>query len=87
MTCYPGYTLQAGSCIIGTSSAGNGDPNCKGTNGNGICTGCYQGYYLSVQAACLRLDPLCKKYTPAKNECASCYDGYTLHQGKCVIST
>lgn len=87
LSCYPGYTLSGGSCIIGNSNTGNGDPNCKETNNFGVCTECYSSYYLSPQATCLKLDPLCKTYTSARSECNSCYDGYSLYQGKCVIST
>ena len=85
--CYPGYTLAAGDCVIGDSAAGNGDPNCKSTNAAGVCKDCYASYYLSSQNTCLRLDPLCKNYTARKDACDGCYDGYTLYQGKCVIST
>lgn len=67
MTCYPGYVKSGRDCLVGSSNAANGDPNCKGTDATGRCTGCYQGYYLSPQATCLRLDPLCKNYTALMN--------------------
>ena len=86
-TCYPGYTLIAGLCEIGSSSTSNSDPNCKSTNTFGVCTSCYASFYLSAQATCIRLDPLCKSYTPSQRDCSDCYDGYTLVDGKCIIST
>jgi hypothetical protein len=86
LTCYPGYMLAGGSCVLGSGSAGNGDPNCKSTNAYGVCTDCYSSYYLSVQATCLRLDPQCKTYTAAKSACASCFAGYTLTNGQCAIA-
>jgi hypothetical protein len=31
------------------------------------------------------MDPLCKNYTISFSECSSCYDGYTLSSGQCII--
>jgi hypothetical protein len=33
------------------------------------------------------MDPLCKSYTSSLSACSSCYGGYTLVSGQCVIST
>lgn len=73
------------TCVVGSGSTGSGDPNCKKTDNNQRCQECYSGYFLSPQATCLRLDPLCKTYTPTQIACASCYSGYDLYQGQCVI--
>lgn len=49
--------------------------------------GCYSGYFLTSGMSCQKMDPLCKTYTSTFSACASCYDGYTLQSGQCVIST
>lgn len=85
LSCYPGYSLSAGNCILGVSPTGSKDPNCKTSDASGVCAACYTGYYLTPQNNCLKLNPLCKTYTAAFNACDSCYDGYVLFNGTCVI--
>jgi hypothetical protein len=88
LSCYPGYVIQGLTCVISTSQTSNADPNCKSTDANGACTGCYSSFFLSPQATCLRLDPLCRNYTANMGQCAACYDGYTLtSNGRCLISS
>lgn len=85
LSCYPGYSLSAGNCVLGVSPTASKDPNCKTSDASGVCTACYTGFYLTLQNNCLKLDPLCKTYTAAFNACDSCYDGYVLFNGACVI--
>jgi hypothetical protein len=87
LTCYPGYSINAGNCTIGSSSTTSTDTNCKSTDQNGVCTACYSGYYLTPGMNCQKMDPLCKSYTAALSACATCYDGYTLSNGQCLISS
>jgi proprotein convertase subtilisin/kexin type 5 len=87
LSCYSGYTLVTGECVVGNSLSGNGDPNCKTTAPSGQCTACYDSFYLSPQATCLRLDPLCKTYSADQRQCASCYNGYSLYQGQCLVAS
>jgi hypothetical protein len=87
LTCYPGYSVVAGNCTLSSSSTTSLDPNCKGTNQNGVCNGCYSGYFLTPGMNCQKTDPLCKTLTAAFSACASCYDGYSLSGAQCVLSS
>jgi hypothetical protein len=33
------------------------------------------------------MDPLCRNYTNTQSACSACYDGYTLSNGQCIISS
>jgi hypothetical protein len=37
--------------------------------------------------SCQKMDPLCKTYTSSSSACSSCYDGYTLYNGQCLVSS
>lgn len=47
---------------------------------------CYPQYFL-VASGCEPADTLCKTFNPIGGACTSCYDGYTLYNGKCTIGT
>ena len=87
LSCFKGYGIQSGTCVIVSGQTSNSDVNCKATDANGACTACYSFYYLSVQGNCIRLDTNCKTYTFIMSQCASCYDGYSLSSGQCVVSS
>ena len=72
---------------MSTSSTGSGDPNCKDTNDNQICVACYEGYFLTIGRNCQRKDPLCKTYTQNQAACDSCYPGYGLYEGQCLVES
>jgi hypothetical protein len=82
-SCFPGYSLSAGSCGI----AGNSDPNCQTRDSNGICSSCYSGFYLNLTSGkCAGLNPLCKTSNTTNGNCLSCYPGYALSNGLCGVS-
>lgn len=87
LSCYPGYDLIAGNCLVSDSSTGSGDPNCREANVNEICLECFSGYFLTVGRRCQRMDPLCRTYTPNNASCVTCYEGYTERNGECLISS
>jgi hypothetical protein len=76
LSCYPGYNIAAGNCIISTTGATTSfDPNCKTTDSFKVCQSCYEGYFLTQGKTCSKKDTLCKTYD-ANFACATCYDGY-----------
>lgn len=85
LSCYPGYTLNNGLCVINSSPTASKDPNCKASDPSGVCNSCYEGNYLSVDKACIKMDPLCRNYTSSLSECSACYEGYVLNNGKCLL--
>lgn len=83
LSCYQGYILQSGQCVIGTNSTT--DVNCKTFN-NGVCSQCYQGYFIgSGTGICTISSVLCKSSNNVTGVCLSCYPGYILSGGSCVI--
>lgn len=88
LSCYGGYTLINGSCVISTTSAQtNSDPNCAQHDANNVCTSCYYRYYLNVQKVCVAVSDQCNNFDSSSGNCLSCYGGYTLTNGSCVISS
>jgi hypothetical protein len=87
LSCYPGYVILNGICVLNVSPTASKDPNCKSSDASGVCNSCYSGYYLSTSNTCLKMDPLCKNYTSSFSLCSDCYDGYALNNGKCLIPT
>ena len=83
-SCYPGYQVQGGTCIL---AGQNKDPFCKNWNTGGVCTGCYAGYFFNqVAGACKPFNPLCKKSSLSDGSCTDCFPGYTLRGGNCQIA-
>lgn len=79
-SCYPGYILLTGSCVIAPQVVNN----CQ-KYASGICISCYSGYFLKL-SVCSPLNPLCKTYNLTNGNCLSCYPGYTLTVGLCSIA-
>lgn len=82
-SCYSGYTVSGGQCIITQAR----DPNCRTPVGN-ACQSCYAGYFYSSSAGlCKLLNPLCKTSNASTGACTSCYPGYNLDNGSgnCVV--
>ncbi len=60
--------------------------NCKIFDNSGtICQECYMGYSYSKELRiCTTVQLLCSS-ADAYGNCLSCYGGYTLVEGKCII--
>jgi hypothetical protein len=79
--CFQGYALNANyRCAIAESPPR--DPNCKTFQGED-CLACYPTYYLKL-GGCIPHNPLCKNST-LDGSCESCYEGYLLDEGDCVV--
>ena len=83
MSCYPGFGIVEDTCLPGVSTS-QYDPNCNTFDGN-ICTKCSKGFYLGQDSKCKRVNPSCKTYNPSNGFCTSCYAGYEVSNGLCVV--
>lgn len=68
------------------------DKNCKrfgGDGGNGVgerCLECYDGYYWEKgRGECTLVDALCKGVDLTNGDCLSCWPGYVVKVGRCVV--
>ena len=86
LSCYDGYALNSDnrSCSIKVVE----DPKCEIKGKGNECDKCYQGYYYSKdKGLCTIVDPQCKTYDITNGNCLSCYPGYSLESGKCIVGT
>ena len=73
-SCFPGYELSSGKCVLeegGEAPTVNGEP-CLPRNfvRNGVC---------------VEVSDQCKTWNNVNGDCTSCYEGWTLRDGDCVI--
>jgi hypothetical protein len=68
------------------NNTGNKDPNCIKQANDG-CIECSQNYYyFSENKTCIAVNPQCKTYNSQAGFCLSCFSGYVLLNGSCIIS-
>jgi proprotein convertase subtilisin/kexin type 5 len=79
ISCYPGYTLQAGTCTIPR----NIDPNCNLPSGTN-CLSCRDGYWLN-NGVCALVTKNCQTYEQSTGNCLTCNNSYRLTNGSCII--
>jgi len=87
LTCYAGYDLYQGKCwksAVTADSTGPSDALCAKWNGN-VCAVCARSAYFK-NGVCVASDPLCKTFDSVNGWCTSCYSGYNLNNGRCVLA-
>ena len=77
-SCYPGYTIEEGDCVIELTV----DYNCKDRQNEG-CKECYYGFWVK-EGRCVLANALCRTYSMTTGECLSCYRGYYRSNGQCL---
>jgi hypothetical protein len=83
LSCYPGYTISNGQCVIPRAFALSvQDPYCLQRSGTS-CIQCSSGYF-PLSGVCQNVNPLCRTIGQG-GSCTSCYNGYFLQNGMCVI--
>jgi len=85
LSCFPGYFLANGSCLVGSNP--DSDVNCKLRDPTGKCLQCYAGFYISANTTCMTSNPLCKTLNFTNGACLTCYSGFVLQAGNCVVSS
>ena len=78
-SCYPGWTLRDGACVV---EGGNGGE--EPTNGNGNNGECDFRQVL-IDGECVTVSDQCNTWSDTTAECTSCYPGWTLRDGACVV--
>jgi hypothetical protein len=56
----------------------NADPNCIGSDINGLCNVCSFRYVLDSSRRCQIVSNLCKSWNQTNGFCTDCYSGYSL---------
>ena len=84
LTCYQGFTINKSS---GTCEIFFKDPNCKEFNTDNTCSKCSNRYFVSEYGKCSPVNPLCFGYNPGNGACTTCYRGYVLENGRCIVGS
>jgi hypothetical protein len=50
-----------------------------------ICLKCSNNWYLNINNKCAQISPLCNS-SDSNGNCMSCYKGYSLLNGSCVLT-
>lgn len=80
-TCDAGYSLDNdGTCVEGS------DPLCVTTAQDGTCAVCSYRSVRGCLGRCIAVDGQCNTWDNTTALCTSCYGGYKLVCGKCVIA-
>lgn len=83
LSCYNGYDLSNGLCVLGRDTIYT-DSLCRAWS-NGQCRECSTRAY-SINGVCTQVDPLCQTFNPTNGFCLSCFRGYNLVDNKCVLN-
>lgn len=87
LTCYGGYTLKDGACVLDASRLPGGMQNLCAKFDENVCVQCAFRSYLNDQGVCTQVDSYCKTWDEKDGMCLTCYRGYDLMNGKCNWST
>ena len=86
LTCYKGYDLQNGQCVVSSSNSSPSDLGCATWDWNNqVCLQCSARYTFNANRLCVPVSDNCNQYS-ASGVCTSCYKGYDLTNGICVNS-
>jgi hypothetical protein len=84
LSCYPGFGIVEDTCLPGAVTPSY-DPNCNTFNGS-VCAKCSKGFFLGSAGKCTAVSPSCNSYDSTNGDCTSCFAGYAVEKGKCVLS-
>ena len=88
MTCYRGFDLVQGQCLISDNAKTRpADPGCKIWDWDQqVCTQCSYRWVFLPNATCKQVSDLCDTYS-GNGSCLTCYKGYALSKaGNCEVS-
>lgn len=77
-SCYGGYLLSSGNCILAS------DTNCLIWSGN-RCVQCIPWTY-NNGSKCVQVSTVCRTFTRSNGLCTSCYQGWLLKNGSCIVN-
>jgi hypothetical protein len=85
VTCYKGYIINAGKCVLAPTQKVS-DLGCALWNwSQQQCLQCSNNWVFNSQGVCVPVSDQCKTFNTAGN-CVSCYEGYLLNAGKCELA-
>lgn len=83
-SCYKGYELADGNCLLSTDLTIAFDVGCGEWDwDNKRCLKCSYRYFLNREGKCEQVSDLCNTFDDSGN-CLSCYLGYSLINGECL---
>ena len=83
--CYTGFHVDAnGTCSVRDIS----DPALKGCAkwNNLECEACAAKHYFDADKVCQAVSPHCREWDTTTGECTSCYHGFMIDNGNCVLN-
>ena len=87
LTCFKGYVLNAdtGACDRAADRAVS-DAGCAEWNWDqDVCVKCSH-YWFMNNGLCASVSPYCKSYDQANGQCTTCFSGYNLSNGECLVA-
>jgi hypothetical protein len=93
--CYSGYVvtnvnfcsmINPSVLTVQLKSSLNTDINCLKSTSTGVCTQCIFRYVLNQNSVCIKVNDLCQEWNNTTALCTSCYGGYTLSNGSCIVT-
>lgn len=51
------------------------------------CLECSKGYFFNKNGVCCEVSPLCSQFNVAEGVCQACYQGYSIVDGACKVSS
>jgi hypothetical protein len=86
-SCYGGYVLSSGTCVVNTNTNYvTGNPLCQTFSGQ-TCIACASRSYFNVYGICTTVSAQCNTFDKASGRCLSCFSGYAISNGECVLSS
>lgn len=85
LSCYVGYNLNNGKCTLAPVQQVS-DVGCASWNWNKqVCLQCSNNWVFNANKVCVPVSDQCNTFDSNGN-CLSCYVGYNLNNGKCVLA-
>ena len=79
-SCYQGYTIVDNCCKLADQDTG-----CAEWNGN-VCKRCSKRWWMNANGVCAPVGDQCATWNDVTGECLTCYGGYILNNGQCIIN-
>ena len=85
-SCYYGYVVSNISCVVDKDTyVPDHNPLCKIWTGR-VCTTCADRTYFDSNGICQSVSAQCSTWDKLTGECLTCFSGYAISNGACVIS-
>lgn len=79
-------STSTSSTSQGSTSSVAFQANCADYDPNGNCLRCAYFFYRDQMGMCRQVSPYCRTFNDQNGQCLTCYPGYGLKLGACVVS-